>query len=180
MSDATIRVSHTIKWSDVSLPTDWTLTTESKPTPIQHSLNNLDYIQQYLDDTVKISFGNQPVQKSTVQLHQLPTPSQSKSHIPARHSFAASSFTLERDLELEKAMIDFKLETLRKNSQVNQPCYGVIPAHEEKLESPESPTQSDFVEAGFPIDNQLRTLNKKFVISWKYLDNHLRAPENQE
>lgn len=77
-------------------------------------------------------------------------------------------------------MIDFKLETLRKTSQVNQPCYGKIPVQEEKSESTESPTQTDFEEAGFQIDNQLRTLNRKFTINWKILDIHLRAPENQE
>ncbi|KAI5317880.1 hypothetical protein L3X38_037587 [Prunus dulcis] len=97
-----------------------------------------------------------------------------KRHAPARHSFAASSSTLERDLELEKAMIDFKLESLRKTSQVTQPCCGTIPVQDDKSESPESPTQSDFL-----VDNQLRTLNKKFEINWVSLNRHLKAPENQ-
>ncbi|KAF2374006.1 hypothetical protein BSN81_16810, partial [Acinetobacter baylyi] len=71
-------IPHTVKWSEISLPYDWTLVTETQPVPIQQSLNNLDCVQQYLDGTVKINFGNQPM--STVQLQQLPTPSQSKRH----------------------------------------------------------------------------------------------------
>lgn len=63
-SDAHIQVPQTIKWSEVTLPTDWTLVTESQPAPIQRSLNNLDYIQQYLDGTVKIRFDSQPLHKS--------------------------------------------------------------------------------------------------------------------
>ncbi|KAI5346219.1 hypothetical protein L3X38_014098 [Prunus dulcis] len=165
-SDAHIQVPHTIKWSEVALPKDWTLVTESQPAPIQRSLNNLDYIQQYLDGTVKIKFDNHPLRKSNVQLQQLPT--------PGRHSFAASSSTLERDLELEKAMIDFKLESLRKTSQVTQPCYGAVPTQDDKSDSPKSPTQSDFL-----VENQLRTLHKKFEINWVRLNHHLKAPENQ-
>ncbi|CAL8165373.1 unnamed protein product [Prunus armeniaca] len=126
------------------------------------------------------AFENQPLKKSNVQLQQLPTPGQSQRHVPARRSFAASSSTLERDLELEKAMIDFKLESLIKSSQVNQPCYGKVPIQDDKSDSPESPTQSDFLVENFAtVDNQLRTLNKKFKINWKILDCHLKAPENQ-
>ncbi|CAL8993918.1 unnamed protein product, partial [Prunus brigantina] len=179
-SDAHIQVPQTIKWSEVALPTEWTLVTESQPAPIQRSLNNLDYIQQYLDGSVKIRFENQPLKKSNVQLQQLPTPGQSQRHVPSRRSFTASSSTLERDLELEKAMIDFKLESLRKSSQVNQPCYGKVPIQDDKPSSPESPTQSDFLVENFAtVDNQLRTLNKKFNINWKFLNNHLKAPENK-
>ncbi|CAL8114375.1 unnamed protein product [Prunus armeniaca] len=76
-------------------------------------------------------------------------------------------------------MIDFKLESLRKSSQVNQPCYGKAPVQDDKSESHESPTQSDFIVVGFAVDNKIRTLNRKFVINWKALDCHLRAPEDQ-
>ncbi|CAL9001840.1 unnamed protein product, partial [Prunus brigantina] len=179
-SDAHIQVPHTIKWSEVALPTEWTLVTESQPAPIQRSLNNLDYIQQYLDGSVKIRFENQPLNKPSVQLQQLPTPGQSQRHVSARHSFTASSSTLERDLELERDMIDFKLKSLRKSSQVNQPCYGKVPIQDDNTSSPESPTQSDFVVENFAtVDKQLRTLNQKFKINWKFLNNHLKAPENK-
>ncbi|CAL8990427.1 unnamed protein product [Prunus brigantina] len=77
-------------------------------------------------------------------------------------------------------MIDFKLESLRKSSQVNQPCYGKVPIPDDKPDSPESPTQSDFLVENFAaVDNQLRTLTRKFKINWKTLNCHLKAPENQ-
>ncbi|CAL9021906.1 unnamed protein product [Prunus brigantina] len=76
-------------------------------------------------------------------------------------------------------MIDFKLESLRKSSHVNQPCYGKTPVQEDKSESPDSPTQSDFLVDNFAI-NQVRTINRKFVINWKTLDKHLIAPKNQK
>ncbi|CAL9004307.1 unnamed protein product [Prunus brigantina] len=167
--DANIRIPHTIKWSEITLPTDWTLVTESQPVPIQRSLNNLDYIHQYMDGSVKINF-NQP--KSTVQLQQLPTPSPSKRHEPARRSFANSSSTQERDLEIEKALIDLKLESLRKSAQVSHPCYGPSassPAKPEPKPEPSphtSPTQSDFLASEiaavhvYDIDNQLKSLEK--------------------
>ncbi|CAL8162049.1 unnamed protein product [Prunus armeniaca] len=164
--DTNIRIPHTVKWSEISPPTDWTLVTETQSAPIQRSLNNLDYIQQYVDGTVKINFGNHP--KSSVQLQQLPTPSQSKRHTPARHSFAASSSTQERDLEIEKALFHLKLESLRKTAQVSHPCYGTPPippiAKEPKPESPPtSPTQTDFIASeanAYVIDDQLRVLKK--------------------
>jgi hypothetical protein len=56
-SNESIHVPRTIKWNEVSLPKEWCLTNESfKPKIISHNLGDLDYIQQYLDGTVKISF----------------------------------------------------------------------------------------------------------------------------
>ncbi|CAL9003020.1 unnamed protein product, partial [Prunus brigantina] len=184
--DANIRIPHTVKWSEITLPTDWTLVTESQPAPIQRSLNNLDYIRQYMDGSVKINFQHQP--KSTVQLQQLPTPSPSKRHEPARHSSASSSTTV-RDLEIEKALLDLKIESLKKQDQVSHPCYGQTSnpyEPEPKPESsPNSPTQSDFLasEAAahvYDIDNQLKVLRKPepFKINWKALDKHLLDPAN--
>ncbi|CAL9006292.1 unnamed protein product [Prunus brigantina] len=188
--DANIRIPHTVKWSEISLPTDWTLVTESQPVPIQRSLNNLDYIQQYLDGTVKINFQHQP--KSTVQLQQLPTPSPSKRHEPAQHSSAASSSTAVRDLEVEKALIDLKIESLKKKDQVSHPCYGPQASNpsipEPKTESPPtSPTQTDFLASevaaayAYDIDNQLKVLRKlePFRINWKTLEQHLSDPINK-
>ena len=98
-SNVNVTVPQMIRWSNVKLPQDWYLTTECPPKPIQRSLNYLNYIQPYLDGTVKISF-DRPV-KSTVQSEQLPTPGHSFK-IPARHSFAESSSITERDLEADK------------------------------------------------------------------------------
>ena len=151
-ANANIRVPHAIKWSEITLPSDWTLATESQPTPIQNNLQNLDYIQQYLDVTVKINFGNQPL-KSSVQLKQLPTPSQSHRHNPARHSFAGSSSTLERDLEMEKT-----IRYLRKSSQVNHPLCNNTKKPTEENEGPTSPTQTDFESKAIPVDSQIKNI----------------------
>ncbi|CAL9004302.1 unnamed protein product [Prunus brigantina] len=181
--DANIRIPHTVKWSEITLPTDWTLVTESQPIPIQRSLNNLDYIRQYMDGSVKINFQHQP--KSTVQLQQLPTPSPSKRHEPARHSSASSSTTV-RDLEIEKDLIDLKIASLKKKDQVSHPCYGpqtgnpYIPEPEPKPK-PNSPTQSDFLASEiaaahvYDIGNQLNVLRRSepFKINWKALEKHL-------
>ena len=47
--NANIKVPKTIRWSDISLPSDWCLVNESKPVAIQNSLVNLDNIEQYFD-----------------------------------------------------------------------------------------------------------------------------------
>lgn len=48
------------------MPKDWFLTSESHPTNIQNDIVNLDYIQQYMDVTVKINFGEpQPFRLKT-------------------------------------------------------------------------------------------------------------------
>ncbi|CAL9014719.1 unnamed protein product, partial [Prunus brigantina] len=187
--DANIRIPHTVKWSEITLPTDWTLVTESQPMPIQRSLNNLDYIRQYMDGSVKINFQHQP--KSTVQLQQLPTPSPSKRHEPARHSSASSSTTV-RDLELEKDLIDLKIASLKKKDQVSHPCYNqsgdpYLPKPEPKpVSPPTSPTQSDFIASElaaahvYDIDNRLNVLKRSepFKINWKALEKHLLDPVN--
>jgi hypothetical protein len=64
--NANIRIPQTIKWSDISLPENWCLTNESHPVNLSNNLNNLDYIQQYLDGTVKIDFG--PRSKTSQQV----------------------------------------------------------------------------------------------------------------
>jgi hypothetical protein len=58
--NANIRVPHIIKWIDVRLPQEWSLTNESHPGNLSHNLDSLDYIKQYLDGTVKIDFGYIP------------------------------------------------------------------------------------------------------------------------
>ena len=56
--DAKVQVPKMIQWQDVKLPTEWFLGQESPiAKPIFDELD-LTHIQQYLDDTVKISFQN--------------------------------------------------------------------------------------------------------------------------
>jgi hypothetical protein len=54
--DANIRIPRMVKWSEINLPIEWLLENVSQPAKIANGDTNLDYIQQYLDGTVKISF----------------------------------------------------------------------------------------------------------------------------
>jgi hypothetical protein len=118
------------------------LTNESfKPEIVRHNLDNLDYIQQYLDGTVNISFdhGSESKLKPNLLIEELPRSSSSrlevprsrssrlhKDKVPARHSFAGSTSTEElkrRDLELEKELRNLKLKGVQTSSQVSHPCY---------------------------------------------------------
>jgi hypothetical protein len=141
-SNANIHVPRTINWTDIELPKEWTITNESfKPEIISHNLGNLDYIQQYLDVPVKISFDRgsgsnlkshlliEEVERSRSSRFEAPRSSSSrppKDKTPARHLFAGSTTTEElkrRDLELEKELRNLTLKGVQTTSQVSHPCY---------------------------------------------------------
>jgi hypothetical protein len=134
-SNANIHVPHTIKWTEVSLLQEWRLTNESlKPEIVNHNLDNLDYIQQYLDCIVKISFDRRSESnpKSKLRIEEVARSSTSRSEVPrssssrlpkdktsARHSFAGSTTTEElkrKDLELEKELRNLKLKGVQTTS----------------------------------------------------------------
>lgn len=54
--DANIQVPKMVYWKDISLPNEWTLEYEVPPVKTIPDDCTLDYIQQYLDSNVKISF----------------------------------------------------------------------------------------------------------------------------
>jgi hypothetical protein len=141
-SNASIHIPRTINWIDIELPKEWMVTNESfKPEIISHNLGDLDYIQQYLDGTVKISFerGPQSTPKPNLIIEEVARSSASRSGVPrsrssrqpkdktpARHLFAGSTSTEElrwRDLELEKELRNLKLKGVQTTSQVSHPCY---------------------------------------------------------
>jgi len=158
------------------------LTNESfKPDLVSHNLGDLDYIQQYLDGTVKISFdrGSQSTPKSNLLIEEVARSSASRSEVPrsrssrqpkdktpARHSFAGSTITEElkrRDLELEKELRKLKLKGVQTTSQVSHPCYTADTQleDEESQEGNASPTESDFI-VETAVDPQLCTIRKPF------------------
>ena len=53
---ANIRTPKIIRWDEIDLPNEWFLKNVSKPARVVNDTTNLDYIQQYLDGSVKISF----------------------------------------------------------------------------------------------------------------------------
>ena len=180
---ANIRVPRTIRWSDISLPSDWCLINESKPVSVQNSLVNLDNIEQYFDGTVKINF-DRPARKSceSVLSH--------KSFTPSRQSFSGSTSTdrLGRDQDLIKSLVNkklkeqeaaqqdlvndlLKLKSVDTSSQVAHPVY-----HPPNQEEPTSPTASDFETTS--VNHQLLVLNKPHKIRWRKLKADIASEEN--
>jgi hypothetical protein len=202
-SNASIHVPRTINWTDIELPKEWSLTNESfKPELVRHNLGDLDYIQQYLDGTVKISFdrGSQSTPKSNLLIEEVARSSASRSEVPrsrssrqpkdktpARHSFASSTSTEElkrRDLELEKELRKLKLKGVQTTSQVSHPCYTADTQleDEESQEGNTSPTESDFI-VETVVDPQLCTLRKPkkpFKIDFDFLEIDFDSESNLE
>jgi hypothetical protein len=54
--DANIRTPKMIRWDEIILHNEWLFENVSMPARVVNDTSNLDYIQQYLDGSVKISF----------------------------------------------------------------------------------------------------------------------------
>ena len=77
-----VQVPRTLKWSDVTFPTNWTLENENHYLQIQNPNRNpdLDFVQQLADGTVRLSFDqsrlrtpldyDEPRSRSPIDLHQ--------------------------------------------------------------------------------------------------------------
>ena len=96
--DAKVQVPKMIQWQDVKLPTEWLLEQESPlANPVFYELD-FTHIQQYLDETVKISFqNNQPLRINE-----------------GRHSFAGSESISKRDQNLN----DFLQKNFEKSTNL--------------------------------------------------------------
>ena len=166
--DAKVQVPKMIQWQDVKLPTEWLLEQESPlANPVFYELD-FTHIQQYLDETVKISFqNNQPLRINE-----------------GRHSFAGSESISKRDQNLNDFLqknfeksTNLKLKGVSSdNSQISSIYYSTKPetsspysrtANEEEDDSKSvSPSDLDFP----PIENpafqdQLRVL-KVLKLIW--------------
>ena len=86
--NANIKIPRTIRWLDISLPSELCLINESKPVSIQNNLVNLDNIEQYFDRTVKVNF-DRPARKSNA--HPQEFPQSHKSLALSRNSFSGST-----------------------------------------------------------------------------------------
>lgn len=140
--NANIIIPRTIKWSEISPPSDWSLTNESKPIDIQNNLVNLDNIQQYFDGTVKIHF-NPPASKSSVQLHELSQSTRFKEPVRNSVSGSASTDMLGRDQELINDLVNMRLKSIKTNSQVTHPCYE-NPSQTKTLQEEQTSPTTDF------------------------------------
>lgn len=174
------------------------VTNESfKPEIISHNLGDLDYIQQYLDGTVKISFdrGSQSTPKSNLLIEEVARSTASRSEVPrsrssrqpkdktpARHSFAGSTSTEElkrQDLELEKELRKLKLKGVQTTSQVSHPCYTADTQLEDDESQEGNASPTDFI-VETVVDPQVCTLRKPFKIDFDLLKEDFELESNLE
>ena len=117
--DAKIQVPKMMQWQDVKLPNDWLLEQETPPAKPVFDELDLTHIQQYLDDTVKISFQNNPHSRIS----------------KGRHSFARSKSISKRDQEINDLLkknfekpSDLKLKGISSDkSQISSVYYSTKP-----------------------------------------------------
>ena len=128
-----VQVPRTLKWSDVTFPTNWTLENENHYLQIQNPNRNpdLDFVQQLADGTVRLSFDqsrlrtpldyDEPRSRSPIDLHQ-----------PFRQPTIllrdrpASQCSWSRNLApfpRSKRDLGPEFQGVRTQSQVSTPCY---------------------------------------------------------
>ncbi|XP_061993067.1 uncharacterized protein LOC133710928 [Rosa rugosa] len=186
--NANIRVPHTFRWSDVHLPSEWSLTSENQPINIQHNLSDLNCIQQYNDDIVRINFHN-PRLSQHLRIHELGQSSR-HSFTASRHYFVGSTSAenmsrqdcdLDKEIknirikELEEELQKLKIKNLQTTSQVSYPSYAETQLVLDDEQT--SPTATDF-EVVPPINPQLSTLSRPFTINYSKLDKDLESAKN--
>ena len=176
--DANVKVPTMIHWKNISLLNEWILNQEVPPAPILTAKPDLDYIQQYLDDTVKISFD--------------PTPATSfrrNSFAGSRSSFNPAAEDCERrDQNLNiflkdsaKAAqpvlnnSDLKMKGLSTSSQITSAFYSAKDVETSKGKSIKeeankddedtstlSPTASYMATSIAPLPSQLNVINRNY------------------
>jgi hypothetical protein len=123
--DANIRIPRMMKWSDITLPNEWLIENVSQPAKISQNDANVDYIQQYLDGTVKISFAD--LNLSRVEIHLYINEGRNSFSVNQRRNSFADSTTTEgfqkRDKDIETFLADsvsanYKLKGIATSSQV--------------------------------------------------------------
>jgi cell division protein FtsB len=172
--DANIQIPKMIQWDDINLPNEWLLENVSKPPRVVNDSSSLDYIQQYLDGSVKINFSDLNNQR--------------------RNSFAGSSTTEglhKRDKEIEDLIFpppshsNFKLQGISTNSQVSSAFYSTKtrpPNHKE--DEDDSPSASDF-DGSLPPPHQcnaIHAISKDFfsLIDWPALQKDYSSKKNKD
>jgi hypothetical protein len=144
--DANIRTPKMIRWDEIILPNEWLLENVSKPARVVNDTSNLDYIQQYLDGSIKISFSYLNIS------NQIQRPLLLNER---RNSFAGSTTTEglhKRDKEIEDLIFplpnhsNLKLKGIFTNSQVSYVFYSTKthpPTQKDDEGDSTSPSTSD-------------------------------------
>jgi hypothetical protein len=182
--DANIQIPKMIRWDDINLPKEWLLENVSKPPRVVNDSSSLDYIQQYLDGSVKIGFSDLNIPNRI----QRPLPIEER-----RNSFAGSSTTEglhKRDKEIEDLIFpppshsNFKLQGISTNSQVSFAFYSTKtrpPNHKE--DEDDSPFASDFDGSLPPHQcNAIHAVSKDFfsLIDWPALQKDYSSKKNKD
>ena len=128
-----IQVPRTLKWTEVTFPSDWTLENENFPLYLQNPAQNpdLDFAQQLADGIVRLSFNqsrfrtpseyDEPRSRSLIDLHQ---PSrQSPVLLQDRPASQCSSFRSLAPFRISRRDLGLELQGVQTRSQVSTPCY---------------------------------------------------------
>jgi hypothetical protein len=185
--DANIRTPKMIRWDEIILPNEWLLENVSKPARVVNDTSNLDYIQQYLDGSVKISFSDLNISNQI----QRPLLMDEK-----RNSFVGSTTTEglhKRDKEIEDLIFpppdhsNLKLKGISTNSQVSSAFYSTKthpPTHKDDEGDSTSPSASDFNGPLPPIHqcNVIHAVSKDFFsqIDWPALQKDFSSKKNRD
>jgi hypothetical protein len=171
--DANIQIPKMIRWDEINLPNEWLLENVSKPPRVVNDSSSLDYIQQYLDGSVKINFSDLNI-SNRIQRPLLDN--------ERRNSFAGSTTTEglhKRDKEIEDLIFpppdhsNFKLQGISTNSQVSSAFYSTKThphIHKDDEGDSTSPSASDF-NGSLPPPHQcsvIHAVSKDFfsLIDW--------------
>ncbi|KAI8547516.1 hypothetical protein RHMOL_Rhmol07G0201800 [Rhododendron molle] len=150
-TNANIQVPKTISWSDIKLSTSWISENESYPQKMQNDIIDLDYIKQYLDGTVRISFDQQRI-NPPLRILEL-SRSDSSINIPRQDKNLLNS--------------NIRLKGIETSSQISKPCYSTQSKFDDEETSQGSPTPTDLDEitpndsiSQRNVDPSLRVLNR--------------------
>ena len=183
--DINVNIPKMIKWEDIKLPDEWNLPNDMPPIPLPpiniSETDNLNSVEQFLDDTVKIRFD-----------HSKPKIPPMIKYTKSRHSFSASFSVSKRDqdineylkqleLDKQKNIKDIKQKGVKEeNTQVNLDYYLVDNQTNKNIESDNeslNPTPSDM---DGEIDNQLNVIKKPFEINWNMLNTEFDSEKNKD
>jgi hypothetical protein len=176
-----------IRWDEIILPNEWLLENVSKLAQVVNDTSKLDYIQQYLDGSVKISFSDLNISNQI----QRPLLMDEK-----RNSFAGSITTKglhKRDKEIEDLIFpppnrsNLKLKGFSTNSQVSSAFYSTKthpPTHKDDEGDSTSPSASDFNGPLPPLHqcSVIHAVSKDFFsqIDWPALQKDFSSKKNRD
>jgi len=197
--DANILIPRMMKWSEITLPNEWLIENVTQPAKVAQNDANVDYIQQYMDGSVKISFVDLNLSRT-----KRPLPNERRNSFSAnqrRNSFADSTTTegfQRRDKDIENFLADsvsadYKLKGVATSSQVCSAFYSakqsVVPSQASQAEEGDiSPSASDLnapmPEPVFHHCNAITFPEPKKMgfndLDWSSLEKDFRSEENRQ